>query len=530
MKFLRQNWLFITAILFYALYAGIYIYQTSFIIDGTRYFVLFDDAMISMRYARNLAAGEGLVWNPGENPVEGYTNPLWVVFMAFFHLFPIPAEKISLAIQISGTFFLGINLLFVKRISDFFSTKLFVPILAILLTAFYTPLNNWGLQGMEVSVLAPLLSAAVWKMLLDFQNDSFSPWPYLLLGFGTLVRVDMAVPYLVLFGFSLIFIPKYRRQHISWGLGLLIVFLTSQTLFRIWYYGDPLPNTYYLKMGGIPLLLRIKRGLYVLYQFVWDMNWVLLALPFAYLLFRRDRKTFLLALLFLGQIAYSVYVGGDAWEHKGGANRYIALAMPLFFILFIYSIYQILFSINSSLAIPKLLIASGTLASAVLVAASIASLVNFNFIQNDFRYLERWLLLRQPIFIEGNKEAVRIAQAVRKVSSPDAQIAVVTAGAIPYFSERPTIDLLGKNDPYIAHLPNHASPSLEGVRPGHMKWDYDYSIGQLKPDMILQLWGDKEVAYDYIEQFYTVIEVDGMLFSARNDSPNILWDRVDSTP
>ncbi len=63
-----------------------------------------------------------------------------------------------------------------------------------------------------------------------------------------------------------------------------------------------------------------------------------------------------------------------------------------------------------------------------------------------------------------------------------------------------------------------------------MKWDYDYSIGQLKPDMILQLWGDKEVAYAYIEQYYTVVEVDGMLFSARSDSPYILWERVDSTP
>lgn len=53
---------------------GIYIYQTSFIVNGDRYFVLFDDAMISMRYARNFAEGNGLVWNPGETPVEGYTN------------------------------------------------------------------------------------------------------------------------------------------------------------------------------------------------------------------------------------------------------------------------------------------------------------------------------------------------------------------------------------------------------------------------------------------------------------------------
>ena len=33
--------------------------------------VLFEDAMISMRYARHLAAGHGLVWNIGEAPIEG---------------------------------------------------------------------------------------------------------------------------------------------------------------------------------------------------------------------------------------------------------------------------------------------------------------------------------------------------------------------------------------------------------------------------------------------------------------------------
>ena len=37
-----------------------------------------DDAFITYRYARNLARGEGLVFNPGER-VEGYTNFLWTV-------------------------------------------------------------------------------------------------------------------------------------------------------------------------------------------------------------------------------------------------------------------------------------------------------------------------------------------------------------------------------------------------------------------------------------------------------------------
>ena len=50
-------------------------------LDGAQVFTLFDDGMISMRYARMLVEGFGLVWNPGEY-VEGYTNPLWTLVMA----------------------------------------------------------------------------------------------------------------------------------------------------------------------------------------------------------------------------------------------------------------------------------------------------------------------------------------------------------------------------------------------------------------------------------------------------------------
>jgi len=36
-------------------YALLFIYRTSFVVAGRRYFSLFDDAMVSMRYARNVA-------------------------------------------------------------------------------------------------------------------------------------------------------------------------------------------------------------------------------------------------------------------------------------------------------------------------------------------------------------------------------------------------------------------------------------------------------------------------------------------
>lgn len=38
-----------------------------------------DDAYITLRYARHLAEGQGLLWNPGEPPVEGYSNFTFLV-------------------------------------------------------------------------------------------------------------------------------------------------------------------------------------------------------------------------------------------------------------------------------------------------------------------------------------------------------------------------------------------------------------------------------------------------------------------
>ena len=519
----KYNLVFLLILIFYIIYTGVYIYRTSFVLDGERYFVLFDDAMISMRYAKNLAEGFGPVWNSGEAPVEGFTNPLWVAFMAFFHLFPIPASKMSLPIQISGAIFLILNLFVVKQIASSLITNRIVPILSIILTALYMPLNNWGLQGMEVSALTLMTTLAVWMVIKSLEKDKFSPWPYIILAFGTLVRIDIIVPYLVILAYLFIIRPKWIPNNLGWGLGLLVVFMIGQTLFRLGYYGDILPNTYYLKMEGFPLVLRIKRGLFVLSEYIVQMNWVLFLLPFLYLIFQWDKNTGLLALIVLGQVAYSVYVGGDAWEHQGGSNRYISIGIPLFFVLFTYCIHQIIRAV-ASFTNSKLL-SKTTLFNLSTAIFVLFSMYNFNFfLRTAPRTIETWILKRQPIFVEGNKEYLRIVQAINQFTTPNARLAVVSAGSIPYFSERPSIDLLGKNERTIAHQPNHFPSSVKDIRPGHMKWDYDYSIGQLRPDVVVQLWGDEGSAQEYLEKYYIVVEIDGLQFSVLKNSSEILWE------
>ena len=76
---------------------------------------------------------------------------------------------------------------------------------------------------------------------------------------------------------------------------------------------------------------------------------------------------------------------------------------------------------------------------------------------------------------------------LNKVTKSKAKIATVWAGAPAYYSRRAMIDLLGKNDREIA-----SRQPIGKFYPGHNKWDYDYSIKILKPDVVYQLWKGSE--------------------------------------
>jgi hypothetical protein len=511
-------------VLAYLAYAWEYIRQTSFEIDGQRYYVLFDDAMISMRYAKNLAQGDGLVWNPGGERVEGYSNPLWVVWMTLLHFLPLPASQVSLAVQVSGAALMAVGLLFVQLVADELGAPAWVGLAAAALTAFYTPLHNWALQGMEVSALAPITLIAAWQALRVARSGRFSAGLYILLGAATLVRIDMAVVFAAVLAFLLLADAPNRKAHLLWGLGSLAVFMGGQTLWRLAYYGEALPNTYYLKVTGVPLWFRVAHGAYVFWQFVWSTNVLLYLLPVALLPAWRDWRAFFLVGVFLAFSAYSIYVGGDAWEHRGGANRFIAVAMPLFFVAFTYTVERL----RAALAKDRPAWAGAALLLLALAGVGLSA-YNFNTMLGA-NWLQRWTLRRQPLFVSGTERYTRMGLTLKQITAPGASIAVVTAGAIPYFAERTAIDLMGKNDATIARLPMRVEASLAeapNFRPGHTKWDYGYSITGLKPDVVAQLWDETgPEAEPYLRGVYTHVIIDEIPYDLRIDSPYILWDQV----
>lgn len=97
---IRERALSSVWLLLYAGWAARFIARSAIETADGRYFCLFDDAMVSLRYAWNLAHGVGLVWNPGER-VEGITSFLFTLYMSLGALF-LGKSGAVLFVQITG--------------------------------------------------------------------------------------------------------------------------------------------------------------------------------------------------------------------------------------------------------------------------------------------------------------------------------------------------------------------------------------------------------------------------------------------
>jgi hypothetical protein len=92
------------------------------------------------------------------------------------------------------------------------------------------------------------------------------------------------------------------------------------------------------------------------------------------------------------------------------------------------------------------------------------------------------------------------------------------------------IDILGKADAAVAHGPVRIPmgiPDIPNMQPGHMKWDYEYTFGELKPDVIANLRvGTDEEAAPYLEDYIFITIGPRVKLFLRKESPNIKWEEL----
>ena len=290
-------------------------------------FALIDDAFIAMRYAVNFVNGQGLVFNPGEY-VEGYTCFLWVLMLAAcaaLGLDPVIASKLL------GALFLLLTLVVTAW---FFPTdpkrQVWSVLVAPALFAANAAVSMWAVHGLETAMFTLLVTLALRADLRDHGGERFrAGWSAVGYALATLARPEGAG----LFGASVLFWIVSRPGRLLEGaiwrhlLGYAAI-VAPYWLWRLDYYGLPLPNTFYAKVGlSLPVVLR---GMdYVLDFFAGPGALLFLALVAVLLVGRRERR-----LAFLGWIlgAYLLMValeGGDAFP----AHRFMVPICPVLYLL-----------------------------------------------------------------------------------------------------------------------------------------------------------------------------------------------------
>ncbi len=415
-----------------------------------------DDAFISFRYADNLAHGHGLVWNEGER-VEGYTNFLWTMLVAagirlgFDPVFW--SQAIGLLCFAASLYFswkLGSNLLPSQGAATLF---------VVLLGANYTFLS-FATGGLETSLQTALVLALTLTVLRARQ--SFPPsWRAVVLtgligSAAILTRLDSVMFCLLLEGYLIVFLLRsqlpasMRTRLLLVLLGAHLAILGPWMLWKLWYYGQLLPNTFYLK-AATTLLAHMGHGVRYLWTFI-HSYWLLPVLALSVWGLMRSwrdlsRDMLLLIAAVLLWVSYLVAVGGDFMEF-----RMLVPSLPFLFLILTAGIWN-LSRIGMLRAACAVLLLVGTVHHGL------------TFGYNRETGIEPVPQLAGHL-VREDENWIQIGRTLDSLFAPahNVRIATTAAGAIPFYSHLPTVDMLGVNDPWVA---------LHGVAaseiPGHQR-------------------------------------------------------------
>jgi arabinofuranosyltransferase len=419
-----------------------------------------DDAFITFRFARNLARGHGLVFNPGER-VEGYTNFLWTWIMVIPEKLgwntPIFAQVLSLVFMVATV---AVFLRFADRVLGNHRMAL-VAGFALVANMTFLGYATGGLETMMqtffimgvAALLVPVRGGGADEHLVARRLVAG-----LLGGLAILTRLDSTV--LVAAWFCVHLWPVIRERTDGRASRLLVgvVTLGGPVLlvvvpWLVWkydYYGSIVPNTFYAKSASNPLIPFLYGVIYLLSFF---------ASYFAFVFIRRYRRLGTGFFALPGTKAafavvpvwflYICVVGGDFMEF-----RFIVPVIPVLALLAGYLIDHYRRPIRHTLLIALLLFVS--LLHRVLPGATFPVLT--------FTDINHWPNESQTTwFAMGKLLGSTFPGGIDAAGQPS--IALQPLGVISYFSDLPAVDMLGLTDKWVAR---NGDP-IPIYYPGHVR-------------------------------------------------------------
>lgn len=421
-----------------------------------------DDAFISFRYAENLTAGKGLVFNEGER-VEGYSNFLWVLILS-------GCSRVGLDLvwssKVLGIFFSILNLLLVFKLSKSISGKeTLTSLLSVGLVASDVGFARWAIGGLETHLF--LFFALLSAHLLLLEDHSRFPLSSLCFALAALTRVEGALLFVVAGVVRLLLRLRQKtwtRRDSFWVLGFLVVYL-PYVLWRVHYYHSLLPNVYYAKtLGG---MRQVIDGFVYAFAFIVSNGGPILFLLALIPLFSRKQRTYHLYAFLFGYLFFVIYVGGD-WMPD---FRLLLPILPLFFVLTQEGLREMFSRLGG---------AYGGKMGRAFIGICLLLVFSSNLFNDYHKTLRSWF--REPgklmeTFRGWNRspeeiyDRAKVGLWLKERVPPNSLIALDDCGMIPYFSGLRTLDLVGVLDAHIGHLRGRL----------HRKYDVDYYLSR-EPD------------------------------------------------
>jgi arabinofuranosyltransferase len=408
-----------------------------------------DDSWIHLQFARNLASGFGLSYNPGEL-VTGSTAPLWTALLAL--LFPLPGGVI-LWVKLLGVvlYLAGIDATW--RLARELGLAAGLAALATGLSLATSWLVWSALSGMEVPLFVLL---SLWGMILHLRerrDGSRPPLSLAVLAVSVLARPEGLL--LLLLAASDRFLAfedgesglrwtHPARRELLAGALLAVCALAGPILFYAWAGGSVLPTTYAAKGGGARLhgpLPDFRYLVNVLGIFFRPQPWMTLlagagAVSLAGRLGTpRDRGLLPALWLFGLPLAYSVLTPGPT-KMLGNFGRYYFPLFPVLAIVGTLGIEPVVSGLAPRLRSRPWRTVLGATGAVALLSPTLAVLVtgqrfyaqNVANVEESDVAVARWLAGRVP---------------------PDAVLAVNDIGAIKYLLPNRIVDLASIATPEI---------------------------------------------------------------------------------
>ena len=403
-----------------------------------------DDAFISLRYAQRFATGHGLTWVDGER-VEGYSNLSWVLACAA--LLRAGVDGVLAARLLGHLAALAALAAVVWSFRPARLADAAPALFAALALAIALPLPAWAMGGLE----APLVAATLaWALVLTFDERALPAgvaWALL-----CLTRPDGAL--LVAAALAGLAVTGGLRAAVRIAL-LPAAAVAAQLAFRRLYYDAWVPNTALVKLGVT--LDRVRFGAAYLWSGALGFAAlvVLAAAAAAVVEPRARRRVVILGGCLVAWCAYVLVVGGD-WMP---AHRLLVPALVLLVLL-------------GAEALAAASARGGDWRTRAFIAAGALLAVHVAIQASD------------PEAPRGQHRWVWDARAVgltlgRAFAARQPLLAVDSAGAIAYYSELPTLDLLGLTNPVIARRPTDGHAIV-----GHDRGDGRYALSR-QPDLVL---------------------------------------------